>query len=96
MKHFDSNFFAEIIKGMSETCEGLEVQQLLSAATQIYLADGHEDDRKEGEWKKIATATEMVRIYKMVQCPFCDRKSVVFCGDRLDYCAGCGAKMVTK
>ena len=38
MKHFDTDFFAEIINGMTKTCEGLEVQQLLSAATKIYLA----------------------------------------------------------
>lgn len=75
---FDSNFFSEIITGMSEACDGVEVQQLLTAATQIYLA-GHkaemENPRKEGE------------------CPFCSKKSVVFAADRLDFCAGCGARL---
>lgn len=95
---FDSNFFSEIITGMSEACDGVEVQQLLTAATQIYLA-GHKAEmeipRKEGEWKKIVSEERTVRIYKMVECPFCSKKSVVFAADRLDYCAGCGARLKT-
>lgn len=96
IKHFDSEFFSEIINGMSQTCEGLEVQQLLNAATQIYLANNISEPRKEGTWKQITPEERTYTVRKMVECPFCERRSVLFIADRLDYCPGCGARMVTK
>lgn len=97
MKHFDTDFFAEIINGMTKTCEGLEVQQLLSAATKIYLA-GNEAMKvvKEGSWLEENCGDKAYKPKKIVVCPFCSTRRAVFLGDTIDYCGGCGAKMETK
>lgn len=97
IKHFDSNFFNEIITGMSDACKGIEVQQLLGAATQIYLASSSMMDAvREGTWREEVTADKSYKCRKIVECPFCGTRRGVFMGDVIDYCAGCGSKMVTK
>lgn len=97
MKHFDTIFFNEIIKGMSEACEGLEVQQLLSAATSIYLAGTQEVETvREGSWVEETGCDKAYKPKKIVTCPFCSTRRAVFIGDTIDYCNGCGARMVTK
>ena len=97
MKHFDTDFFGEIITGMKQTCEGLEVQQLLQAATSIYLAGNSAIEAvKEGSWKVEAGGEKTYRCKKIVECPFCGTRRGVFMGDTIDYCAGCGARMVEK
>lgn len=95
VKHFNTQFFSEIIKGMSATCEGIEVQQLLAAATQIYLADQGES-RNEGTWKLVASSNKPIDRYTVFECPFCKKNNIRLIADRLDYCNGCGAKMETK
>jgi hypothetical protein len=96
IKHFDSEFFSEIIHGMSQTCEGLEVQQLLAAATQIYLANNDKEPIREGRWNELPGSDQAYSPRKIVECPFCKTKRAVFMCDVIDYCNGCGAKMVTK
>lgn len=96
IKHFDSEFFSEIINGMSQTCEGLEVQQLLAAATQIYLASNTQEPIREGKWKEEPGTEKSYKPNKIVECPFCKTRRAVFICDVIDYCNGCGAKMVTK
>ena len=93
MKHFDTDFFSEIIAGMKMACGSLEVQQLLTAATQIYLASESNSAVKEGSWKTIGVNNESYKCRKIVECPFCGTKRGVFMGDTIDYCAGCGAKL---
>lgn len=94
MKHFNNILFSEIIKGMQESCEGVQLQQLLNAATEIYLAS-NSNEVQEGEWK-VEHVDRTVRVYKLGTCPFCDKKSVMFMADRLDYCSGCGARLMLK
>ena len=94
MKHFNNTLFNEIITGMQETCKGVQLQQLLKAATEIYLASD-QDETKEGEWQ-IERVERTIRIYKIAICPFCGKESVLFVADTLDYCSGCGAKLVIK
>ena len=97
IKHFDSNFFSEIIIGMSAACDGIEVQQLLSAATQIYLASSSVMEAvKEGVWKEETSIDKTYKCRKIVECPFCGTRRGVFMGDTIDYCAGCGSRMVSK
>lgn len=94
IKHFDSNFFSEIIKGMSAACDGIEVQQLLTAATQIYLANSSfTAEVKEGIWREEAINDKSYKCKKVVECPFCGTRRGVFIGDTIDYCSGCGALM---
>lgn len=94
MKHFNNTLFNEIITGMKESCEGVQLQQLLKAATDIYLAS-NSNEVLEGEWE-IEHVERTIKIYKMATCPFCQKKSVMFVADNLDYCSGCGAKLVIK
>lgn len=97
MKHFDTDFFTEIINGMKAACGSLEVQQLLSAATSIYLASGQiEREVKEGQWKIEGGDGRSYQVRKIVECPFCKTRRAVFMGDTLKYCNGCGAKMEMK
>lgn len=98
IKHFDTDFFSEIIQGMSQSCEGLAVQQLLNAATQIYLAESScaSAEVKEGTWKEEAADGKSYVIKKIVECPFCHTRRGVFMGDTIDYCNGCGSKMVMR
>ena len=97
IKHFDSNFFGEIINGMSSVCEGIEVQQLLAAATQIYLAGNTViETARQGVWKEEAIDSKAYKCKKIVECPFCGTRRGVFMGDTIDYCAGCGSKMEIK
>lgn len=96
IKHFNSEFFSEIIKGMMGTCKGIEVQQILAAATQVYLAgSAQEDTRQEGVWKKIASSGQPITRYSLFECPFCKKANIRLIADKLDYCSGCGAKMET-
>lgn len=97
IKHFDSNFFGEIISGMSAACEGIEMQQLLTAATQIYLAGSSVmETARQGVWKEEKSDSKAYRCKKIVECPFCGTRRGVFIGDNIDYCSGCGAKMEIK
>lgn len=97
IKHFDSNFFGEIISGMSAACEGIEMQQLLTAATQIYLAGSSVmETARQGVWKEEESDLKAYRFKKIVECPFCGTRRGVFIGDNIDYCSGCGAKMEIK
>jgi hypothetical protein len=94
IKHFDSNFFNEIISGMSAACKGIEVQQLLGAATQIYLASSNAMETvKQGTWKEELAEPKEYKCRKVVECPFCGTRRGVFMGDTIDYCGGCGSKM---
>lgn len=99
IKHFDSNFFNEIITGMKGACEGIEMQQLLDAATKIYLAGSsimNEVTVKEGSWREESANDKMYKCRKIVECPFCGTRRGVFMGDVIDYCNGCGSKMMSK
>lgn len=97
MKHFDTDFFTEIITGMKAACGSLEVQQLLSAATKIYLA-GNEAVQavKEGSWLEENCGDKAYKPKKIVTCPFCSTSRAVFVGDTIDFCGGCGARMANK
>ena len=97
MRHFDTDFFAEIINGMISTCDGLEVQQLLNAATKIYLAGADVvNSVREGNWIEENCGDKAYKPKKIVTCPFCSTKRAVFVGDTIDYCNGCGARLANK
>lgn len=97
MKHFDTEYFSEIITGMTKACNGIELQQIIAAATQIYLADGAElESVKVGQWKVEQATQKSYVCRKVVECTLCGTRRGVFMGDTIDYCCGCGARMEQK
>lgn len=77
IKHFDSNFFNEIITGMRGACDGIEMQQLLDAATKIYLAGSsimNEVTVKEGSWREDQLTTKCTNAKRLFSVRSAERE----------------------
>lgn len=95
MRHFNTELFNEILRGLKTVCKGANTQTVLSAATEIYLASVNEGPQ-EGIWKVEIIEPRMVRCSKIVECPFCKERRAAFVADALDFCSSCGAKLEYK
>lgn len=95
MRHFNTELFNEILRGLKTVCKGANTQTVLSAATEIYLASVNEGPQ-EGIWKVEIQEASMVRYSKIVECPFCRGRRAAFVADTLNFCPGCGAKLEFK
>lgn len=93
MKHFNNELFREILEGMKETCGADNIEQLLAAAAQIYIASDKAEEEKSGEWIVYAVTPEMYKVSRMVKCPFCGEQRAWFIGDSIDYCPKCKARL---
>lgn len=96
MKRFKKDLFNEILGGLKEVCgDAAALQQLLSAATEIYIAS-ESDEVKEGKWIITTEMEHMVKCSRVAECPFCKTRRAIFVADTLNFCNGCGARLARK
>ena len=99
-EHFQKILFQEIIHGIATSCEGymLEGKEMIEAAANIYLNLIRQDEQLAKEETELISEWKTGEfIYTRIsKCKKCDHTFARYVADNVQFCPGCGRRIMEK